>query len=78
MGTVRSTYLIDEDGKIEKAFGKVKAADNPAQMLDELKVSDHFTCEEDECGHGQLFVRTAAGFPGGDRGPERLDQESVL
>ena len=37
MGTVRSTYLIDEDGKIEKAFGKVKAADNPAQMLDELK-----------------------------------------
>lgn len=30
------TYLIDENGVIEKAFGKVKAADNPAQMLGEL------------------------------------------
>ncbi|MDO4797175.1 MAG: peroxiredoxin [Coriobacteriales bacterium] len=36
MGVVRSTYLIDEDGVIVKAFGKVKAADNPAQMLGEL------------------------------------------
>ena len=26
----------DENGVIEKAFGKVKAADNPAQMLEEL------------------------------------------
>lgn len=36
MGVVRTTYLIDEKGLIEKAFGKVKAADNPAQMLEEL------------------------------------------
>ena len=36
MGVVRSTYLIDEQGIIIKAFGKVKAADNPAQMLEEL------------------------------------------
>ena len=36
MGVVRTTYLIDEDGVITKAFGKVKAADNPAQMLAEL------------------------------------------
>ena len=36
MGVVRTTYLIDEDGVIVKAFGKVKAADNPAQMLQEL------------------------------------------
>ncbi len=36
MGVVRTTYLINEDGVIEKAFGKVKAADNPAQMLGEL------------------------------------------
>ena len=35
MGVVRTTYLI-ENGKIIKAFGKVKAADNPAQMLQEL------------------------------------------
>lgn len=36
MGVVRSTYLIDEKGTIAKAFGKVKAAENPAQMLEEL------------------------------------------
>ena len=36
MGVVRTTYLIDEDGIIIKAFGKVKAADNPAQMLQAL------------------------------------------
>jgi peroxiredoxin Q/BCP len=36
MGVVRTTYLIDEDGVIVKAFGKVKAADNPTQMLAEL------------------------------------------
>jgi len=36
MGVVRTTYLIDEDGMIRKAFGKVKAAENPPQMLEEL------------------------------------------
>ena len=36
MGVVRTTYLIDENGMIEKAFDKVKATDNPAQMLGEL------------------------------------------
>ena len=36
MGVVRTTYLIDEQGIIVKAFGKVKAADNPAQMLEEV------------------------------------------
>ena len=36
MGVVRTTYLIDEEGVIVKAFGKVKATENPAQMLDEL------------------------------------------
>ena len=35
MGVVRTTYLI-ENGVIVKAFGKVKAADNPNQMLEEL------------------------------------------
>lgn len=33
MGVVRTTYLIDENGVIVKAFDKVKAAENPAQML---------------------------------------------
>jgi peroxiredoxin Q/BCP len=36
MGVVRTTYLIDESGIIIKAFDKVKAADNPLQMLNEL------------------------------------------
>ena len=36
MGVVRTTYLIDENGIITKAFGNVKAADNPAQMLGEI------------------------------------------
>ena len=37
MGVVRTTYLIDENGIIINAFDKVKAADNPAQMLEALK-----------------------------------------
>ena len=36
MGIVRTTYLIDEKGVIVKAFGNVKAAENPAQMLEEV------------------------------------------
>ena len=36
MGIVRTTYLIDENGIIIKASDKVKAADNPQQMLDIL------------------------------------------
>ena len=36
MGVVRTTYLIDEQGLIEKALDKVKAADNPSQMLESL------------------------------------------
>ena len=33
---IRSTYLIDEQGVIIRAFGKVKAKDNAQQMLNEL------------------------------------------
>lgn len=36
MGVVRTTYLIDEEGVIVKAFGNVKAAENPAKMLNEV------------------------------------------
>lgn len=36
MGVVRTTYLIDEDGIIVKAFSAVKAAENPAQMLSQI------------------------------------------
>ena len=36
MGVVRTTYLIDEKGIMAKAFDTVKAAENPAQMLEEL------------------------------------------
>lgn len=37
MGVVRTTYLIDEEGVIIKAYGKVKAAENAQQMLGELQ-----------------------------------------
>ena len=36
MGVVRTTYLIDESGVVVKAFTKVKAAENPQQMLEEI------------------------------------------
>lgn len=36
MGVVRTTYLIDENGIIVKAMDKVKAADNPQEMLEML------------------------------------------
>ena len=36
LGIIRTTYLIDEEGTIEKAFSNVKAADNPAEMLAEI------------------------------------------
>jgi len=36
MGVVRSTYIIDENGMIEKAFPAVKAAENPGKMLEEV------------------------------------------
>lgn len=37
MGVVRTTYLIDENGIITKAMEKVKAADNPGDMLKSLE-----------------------------------------
>lgn len=37
MGVVRTTYLINEEGIIEKAYTKVKAAQNPNDMLEVLK-----------------------------------------
>ena len=37
MGVVRTTYLIDEEGFIVKAFDKVKPESNPQQMLQELE-----------------------------------------
>ena len=36
MGVVRTTYLIDEKGIIVKANDKVKAADNPQEMLEAI------------------------------------------
>ena len=33
MGVVRTTYLIDEEGVIVEANGKVKAAEDPEKML---------------------------------------------
>ncbi len=36
MGVVRTTYLINEEGIIVKAFEKVNAEENPSQMLGAL------------------------------------------
>ena len=36
MGVVRTTYLIDEQGIIVKANDKVKAAEDPEKMLEEV------------------------------------------
>lgn len=36
MGIERSTYLIDEKGKIIKAYQKVKPSDNPKDVLGDL------------------------------------------
>lgn len=36
MGVVRTTFLIDEEGMIVRKFEKVKAAENPRQMLEAL------------------------------------------
>ncbi len=36
MGVVRTTYLIDENGVIIRANDKVKAADDPAKMIEEV------------------------------------------
>lgn len=38
-GVLRTTYVIDEDGKIVKVFPKVKTADHTSQILSELKLS---------------------------------------
>jgi len=36
MGVVRTTYIIDENGVIEKVFNKVKTNDNPTEVLEYL------------------------------------------
>lgn len=37
MGVVRTTYLIDENGMIEKAMPKVKPDDNATEILSDLR-----------------------------------------
>ena len=37
MGVVRSTYIIDENGMIEKVMPKVKPDTNAAEILEYLK-----------------------------------------
>ncbi len=37
MGVVRTTFIIDEEGNIEKICNKVKAEKNPSEVLEYLK-----------------------------------------
>ncbi|HIY33448.1 MAG TPA: thioredoxin-dependent thiol peroxidase [Candidatus Evtepia faecavium] len=41
MGTVRATYVIDQEGFIEKAMPKVKPDTNAQEILDYLKGESH-------------------------------------
>lgn len=36
MGIVRTTFVIDEDGKVEKIYNKVKVKDHVSSVLEEL------------------------------------------
>ena len=38
MGIVRTTFVIDEQGNIEKIFDKVKADQNPEEVLEYIRV----------------------------------------
>ena len=35
-GILRSTFVIDAEGRIERVYAKVKAAENPRQVLEDL------------------------------------------
>ena len=35
-GILRSTFVIDAEGRIERVYSKVKAVDNPRQVLEDL------------------------------------------
>jgi peroxiredoxin Q/BCP len=35
-GIIRSTFVIDAEGRIEKVYAKAKAAENPQQVLEDL------------------------------------------
>ena len=37
MGTARTTYIIDEEGKIQETFPDVKVAGHVKEVLDRLK-----------------------------------------
>ncbi len=41
MGTVRSTYVIDENGMIERVYPKVKPDEHAVQILKDLGIEDH-------------------------------------
>ena len=40
MGIVRTTFIIDKNGNIEKVMEKVKADTNPADVLEYLKTNN--------------------------------------
>ena len=64
MGVVRTTYLIDEQGIIRKANDKVKAADDPENMLKELAVMKIILSPAKKMiiRHGQYRTSGNAGF----------------
>ena len=41
MGTVRSTYIIDENGMIERVYPKVKPDEHVQQILRDLGIEEN-------------------------------------
>ena len=67
MGMVRTTYFIDEHGIIVKANDKVKAADDPEKMLQELsrrKTKGRNGCMNKKKSNSKKAVMIGCGFVG--------------
>ena len=40
-GLIRSTFVLNEEGKIEEIFGKVKTKEHTEQIIKKLKLDEH-------------------------------------
>ena len=73
MGIIRSTFLIDPDGRIARAWPKVKADGHPAEVLAALGEERPPAPRDDRGGPGtgarRGAARLAPGTVHGDRGP---------
>ena len=84
MGVVRTTFLIDERGYVEKVMPKVKPDTNAAEILAYLAgeqyshADHHFSSQENERGYGQLSISGSSGISDKHRGTVPGNAEHVL